>query len=128
MIGAEFDEKVEYISKWITSHIEDGDQVLRKPVMFSEFGLSNKNKKFDHSHRDLFYKSIYNLMYKSARRNGAGAGAFIWQLIVEGMEEYNDDYGFVPGERPSLFRLLKRQSCRLARNRHARRGGSMYQC
>lgn len=128
MIDAELDVKVQYISKWVASHIEDGDRELMKPVMFSEFGLSNKNKKFDHSHRDLLYESIYDLIYESARKNGAGAGALIWQLVVGGMEEYNDDYGFVPGERPSLFRLLKRQSCRLARNRHARRGGSMYQC
>ena len=131
MIDSDLDEKVKYISKWMTSHIEDGDRELKKPVVFSEFGLSNKNKKFDHSHRDIFYKSIYDLIYKSARRNGAGAGAFIWQLFVEGMEEYNDDFGFVPAERPSLFRLLKKQSCRLSRVRYEKewaKRGSKYTC
>ncbi|KAJ6830339.1 mannan endo-1,4-beta-mannosidase 2-like [Iris pallida] len=120
LLEAELDEKVQYINKWITSHIEDGERELGKPVVFTEFGLSNKNKNFEHSQRDAFYKSIYDLIYRSARRNGAGAGAFIWQLFVGGMEEYNDDFGFVPGERPSLYRLLKKQSCRLARIRRGK--------
>ncbi|ONK70091.1 uncharacterized protein A4U43_C05F30140 [Asparagus officinalis] len=131
MIETELDEKTKYISKWIISHIEDGERELKKPVLFSEFGLSNKNKKFDHSHRDIFYQSIYDLIYKSASKNGAGAGAIIWQLIAEGMEEYNDDFGFVPKERPSLFRLLKKQSCRLARIHYGKdweRRGSPYSC
>lgn len=131
LIGAQLDEKVQYISKWITSHIEDGDRELRKPVLFTEFGISNKNKNFDHSHRDVAYKVIYDLIHKSARKNGSGAGAFIWQLLVEGMEEYNDDFGFVPAERPTLVRLLKKQSCRLARIRHWKersKKGSRYAC
>lgn len=109
---APLDEKMEFLSKWVTSHIEDGDDELEKPVMFTEFGLSNKNKDFEHSHRELFYKYIFDMVYESAAKNGAGAGSLIWQLLVEGMEEYNDDFGIVPGERPSIDRLVKGQSCR----------------
>ncbi|XP_010915420.1 mannan endo-1,4-beta-mannosidase 2 [Elaeis guineensis] len=113
LLEAALDEKFEYISKWMTSHIEDGDRELKKPVLFTEFGLSNRNKNFDHSHREAFCKSIFDTIYASARMNGAGAGAFIWQFLVPGMEEYNDDFGFIPGERPSIDRLIKEQSCRL---------------
>lgn len=113
LLEAELDEKLEYISKWMTSHIEDGYSELKKPVLFTEFGLSNKNRNFDHSHRETFYKLIFDTVYESARKNGAGAGAFIWQLLVPGMEKYNDEFGIIPGERPSIDRLIKKQSCRL---------------
>lgn len=97
------------------SHIEDGDKELKRPVMFTEFGLSNLNKDFEQSQRDRYYKTIYDIMYKSAKKGGAGAGAFIWQFLVEGMEEYNDDFGMVPWDNPSLYSLVVRQSCRLAK-------------
>lgn len=97
------------------SHIEDGDRVLKKPVLFTEFGLSNLNKDYHPSQRDRFYKMIFDIIYKSAKRNKSGAGTFIWQLFVEGMEEYNDDFGFVPWEVPSLYKVMTDHSCRLAR-------------
>ncbi|MQM09730.1 hypothetical protein Taro_042603 [Colocasia esculenta] len=109
----DLDEKIKFTSRWVRSHIDDGDRILRKPVMFTEFGLSNKNKDFEHSHRDTFYQAIFNIMHESARKYGSGAGAFIWQLLVGGMEEYNDDYGLVPWERPSIYKLIKEQSCKL---------------
>lgn len=110
---ADFNEKTNYISKWVTSHIEDGDRELHKPVMFTEFGLSKKSKDFENSQRVTFYRSIFDKIYESARKNGAGAGTMIWQLLVPGMEEYSDDYGIIPGQTPSVDSLLKEQSCRL---------------
>ncbi|ONK66822.1 uncharacterized protein A4U43_C06F12370 [Asparagus officinalis] len=112
---ADLQEKMEYVNKWVSSHIEDGDKELGKPVMFTEFGLSNNIIDFDHSQREAFYKSIFDAVYDSAKENGAGSGALIWQFLVRGMEEYNDDFGVVPGERPSLDKLIKDQSCRLAK-------------
>lgn len=105
------------MSKWILSHIEDGDKELKKPVMFTEFGLSNLNSDFQPSQRDRLYKTVLDIIYKSAKRNRSGAGALIWQFFVEGMEEYNDDFGIVPWERPSIYKLITEQSCRLARIR-----------
>ncbi|KAK7845065.1 mannan endo-1 [Quercus suber] len=89
------------------SHIEDGDRELKKPVMFTEFGLSNLNKDYQPSQRDRFYKTIFDVIYKSAKKNRAGAG----------MEEYNDDFGIVPWERRSTYSLITEQSCNLARIR-----------
>ncbi|RWW22008.1 hypothetical protein GW17_00013807 [Ensete ventricosum] len=109
------DQKMKYISRWLTSHIEDGDKELKKPVLFTEFGLSDKTKGFDHSHRDVFYKSIFDIVYRSARKGRSGAGAFVWQFMVAGMQEYCDDFGFVPEERPSMYRLIKKQSCRMVK-------------
>ncbi|MQM22906.1 hypothetical protein Taro_055965 [Colocasia esculenta] len=114
----DLDEKIKYVSKWVKSHIEDGDKELKKPVMFTEFGLSNKSKNFDHSHRDTVYKAVSDILYESSRKHGSGAGAFVWQLLVGGMEEYNDDFGLVPWERPSLYKMMKEHSCRLAAIRY----------
>jgi len=111
----EFEDKLKYVSKWMLSHIEDGHYELSKPVFFTEFGLSNLNKDFQPSQRDRFYKTIFDIIYKSSKRKRAGAGALIWQLFVEGMDDFNDDFGIVPWERESTNRILTDQSCRLAR-------------
>ncbi|ONI16986.1 hypothetical protein PRUPE_3G132400 [Prunus persica] len=111
----EFHENLKFVSKWMHSHIEDGDKELNKPVMFTEYGLSNQNKDFEPSQRDRFYKVILDAIYKSAKKNGSGAGSLVWQLFVGGMDKYNDEFGIVPWERPSTYKLIIEQSCRLAR-------------
>lgn len=85
-----------------------------KPVTFTEFGLSNLNKGFEPSQRDRFYKVIYDIMFKSAKRKKSGAGSFVWQFLVGGMEEYNDDFGIVPWDRPLTYQLITEHSCNLA--------------
>lgn len=118
LLHAKLEEKLKFVIQWITSHVEDGDEELKKPVLVTEFGLSHMVEGFDHSHRDVFYKAVYDIVHESARRGGAGAGAFVWQLAVEGMEEYHDGFAIVPSERPSMQRLIKEQSCRLATVRY----------
>lgn len=97
----------------MTSHIDDGDKILKKPVFFTEFGLSKNKKNFQPYHRDIFYRNVYDIIYESARRHGAGAGALAWQFMVEGMEDYSDDFGIVPSEIPSIHLLISNQSRRL---------------
>jgi mannan endo-1,4-beta-mannosidase len=115
---ANLEEKLEFVKQWVTSHFEDGDSELRKPVLLTEFGLSHLVQGFDQSHRDAFYRAVYDIVHESARKGGAGAGAFVWQLAVEGMEEYQDAFAIVPSERPTMQKLLREQSCRLAALRH----------
>ncbi|XP_051125622.1 mannan endo-1,4-beta-mannosidase 2-like [Andrographis paniculata] len=110
-----FEYKLKFVAKWMISHIEDGDKELKKPVMFTEFGLSTENKDFTPEQRDRFYKVILDIMYKSAVKKKAGAGSLVWQFLVEGMEEFNDDFGIVPWERKSTYKLFTEHSCRLAR-------------
>ncbi|GLT35177.1 hypothetical protein SLA2020_096510 [Shorea laevis] len=111
----EFEDKLKYVYKWMLSHIEDGDTELKKPVMFTEYGLSDENKDFELSQRNRLYQTILDIIYKSAKRNRAGAGALIWQFLVEGMEEYNDEFVIVPSRRRSIYKMMLEQSCRLAR-------------
>ncbi|XP_061954806.1 mannan endo-1,4-beta-mannosidase 6-like [Populus nigra] len=112
---ADSEAKTSYLSHWVDSHISDGDIALRKPVLFTEVGSSrhvDENGVFD---RDVLLKTVYDKIYESAkkRRAGAGAGAFIWQLLVEGVDGYSDDFSFVPQDYPSTYKLIKQQSCRL---------------
>lgn len=97
------------------SHIEDGDKELKKPVLFTEFGLSNLNKDYEPSQRDRFYKTIFDVIYKSAKRRRSGAGTLVWQFLIQGMEGFNDEFGIVPWEQDSIQRLMMEQSCRLGR-------------
>lgn len=111
----EFEEKLTFVSKWMLSHIEDGHYELNKPVFFTEYGFSNMSTGFQPSQRERFYKTVLDIIYKSAKRKRAGAGALVWQLFVEEMEEFNDEFGIVPWERLSTYRLFTEQSCKLAR-------------
>ncbi|KAM7275247.1 hypothetical protein ACFE04_017113 [Oxalis oulophora] len=111
----DFETQQKYTAKWIISHVEDGDKVLKKPVMFTEYGLSNLNKNYAPAQREKLYKMILNLMHKSAMKNRSGAGSLVWQLFGDGMEEFNDDFGFVPREWPSLYKLMTEHSCKLDR-------------
>lgn len=104
-----------FVKLWTKSHIDDGDSALRKPILFTEMGYSNLNKDYDPSQRDRFFKAIFNIIYASARKNGAAAGALVWQFLVGGMEEYNDDFGMVPWEREPTYKLITQQSCRMAK-------------
>ncbi|KAM0933636.1 putative mannan endo-1,4-beta-mannosidase [Dioscorea sansibarensis] len=111
---ANFTEKMKYISKWVRTHIEDCDTELKKPVLFTEFGLSSDHKDYDPAQRHIFYKSIYDAIHNSAKNNGAGAGALIWQFLARGMDKYNDDFGIFPDARQPMYKLIKQQSCRIA--------------
>lgn len=111
---ANFSEKMKYISKWVSIHIEDCDTELKKPVLFTEFGLSSDHKDYDPAKRHIFYKSIYDAVHNSAKNNGAGGGALIWQFLARGMEKYNDDFGIFPDSRQPMYELIKHQSCRIA--------------
>jgi mannan endo-1,4-beta-mannosidase len=112
----ELEDKLKYVSKWMLSHIEDGDKELRKPVMFTEFGSSNQSNDFQPSQRDMLFKTVLDIIYQSAKEYRSGAGALVWQFFAGGMEEFYDEFGFGLWSRPSTYRLITEQSCKLATN------------
>ncbi|KAK7342306.1 hypothetical protein VNO80_25253 [Phaseolus coccineus] len=107
------EDYIKFVSKWMLSHIEDGDKVLNKPVVFSEFGLSDIN--FTMPERKTMYKTILDISYKSAKKNRSGAGTLVWQFLVGGMQEFTDDFGIIPSEKTPIPSLFVEQSCRLAK-------------
>ena len=94
-------------------HISDGQHVLKKPVLFTEVGSLMHRKKQGLHYTDTFLKIVYNEIYNSAKKRQAGAGALIWQLLVEGVEEYGDQFSIVAWDYPSIYEMMVEQSCRL---------------
>uniref|UniRef100_A0A1D1XIE5 mannan endo-1,4-beta-mannosidase n=1 Tax=Anthurium amnicola TaxID=1678845 RepID=A0A1D1XIE5_9ARAE len=111
---ARLEEKVKYLANWVDSHVNDSEYILKKPVLFTEIGSQlsvNKNGIYE---RDVFLKTVYDKIYRSAKKGQAGAGVLIWQLMIEGMQErYGDKFSLVARQHPSTFKLIKQQSCRL---------------
>uniref|UniRef100_A0A2P2JNL8 mannan endo-1,4-beta-mannosidase n=1 Tax=Rhizophora mucronata TaxID=61149 RepID=A0A2P2JNL8_RHIMU len=110
----DMEAKASFLSLWVDSHVSDGDTVLKKPVLFTEVGfhwhVSDQKELYD---GDVLLKTVYDKIYESAKEGRAGAGALIWQLLVEGLEEYGDQFSVVPWHYPSLYKLIKEHSCRL---------------
>lgn len=112
---ADLEAKTNYLSNWVDSHISDGDFVLRKPVLFTEIGSRwDVDGKGVHE-RDVLLKIVYDKIYESAKKRQAGSGALIWQLLVEDVDRYSDQFSFIPQDSPSTYKLIKEQSCRLQR-------------
>lgn len=63
--------------------------------------------------RDIIFKIMYDKIYDLAKKGKAGAGALVWQLLVEEVEEYSDRFSFVAWENHSTNTLITNQSCRL---------------
>ncbi|XP_068643122.1 mannan endo-1,4-beta-mannosidase 6-like [Aristolochia californica] len=106
-------EKAKYLANWVDTHVYDGEYVLKKPVLFTEVGSTPHMKEQGIRNRDLFLKTVYDRIYESAKKGQAGAGALIWQLLLEGMEEFGDEYSLVAWEHSSTYKLIVEQSCRL---------------
>lgn len=96
------------------AHISDGESVLKKPVLFTEVGFPLRMNEQEHD-RNILLKNVYDRIYESAKKREAGAGALIWQLVEEGVEEYVDKFSFIPLDHPTTYNLITQQSCRLRR-------------
>ncbi|KAF8030279.1 hypothetical protein BT93_E2659 [Corymbia citriodora subsp. variegata] len=98
---------------WI--HIRDGDDILKKPVLFTEVVSSSQQNQQGSYQRDIFLKMVYDKIYESSKKRQAGAGALIWQLLVDDMQGYVDQFSFVAWNHLSTYKLIIEQSCRLRR-------------
>ncbi|MCO5564361.1 hypothetical protein L7F22_018021 [Adiantum nelumboides] len=106
-------EKKNFTEKWVASHIEDATNVLHKPVLFTEFGVSDQTRDFDTKHRVELTDMVYDKIYKSAKEGGAGAGALVWQFLVEGVERFHDEFTIIPWRDPNFYKAMVEQSCKL---------------
>ncbi|XP_042481177.1 mannan endo-1,4-beta-mannosidase 6-like [Macadamia integrifolia] len=104
---ADLDKKTKFLSRWVDYHISDGENVLKKPVLFMEVGFSLHTSKQGTNDRDLLLKMVYDKVYESAKKRQAGAGALIWQLLVDGVESYSDKFSFVAWEKAETNRNVK---------------------
>ncbi|KAG9456894.1 hypothetical protein H6P81_001402 [Aristolochia fimbriata] len=112
--GSNEETQSAFVQKWLLSHIQDSGAILKKPLIFSEFGKSSRSSGYSVSLRDSYYNSIYNSIYASARAGGACAGALFWQLFTEGMDNMKDGYEVIFSETPSTAQLISQQSHKLS--------------
>lgn len=111
--GINSDAKVNFLSHWVDSHISEAEKILKKPVLFTEVGFPSSTQKEGLHDRNIYLKIVYDKIYESAKKRKAGAGALVWQLLVEGMERYGDKFSFIAWKHPSTYKLIVQQSCRL---------------
>ncbi|KAK4707550.1 hypothetical protein R3W88_028475 [Solanum pinnatisectum] len=111
--GINSDARVDFLSHWVDSHISEAEKILKKPVLFTEVGFPSSIQKNGLYDRNIFLKIVYDKIYESAKKKKAGAGALVWQLLVEGMGRYGDQFSFIAWKHPSTYKLMVEQSCRL---------------
>lgn len=105
--------KLDFLLRWLDSHINDGENVLKKPVLFTEVGYPLHVKGEEVYYGDTLLKTVFDRIFESAMKGQAGAGSLIWQLLVDGMEEYGDRFSLVAWKHPSTYKLIVEQSCKL---------------
>ncbi|XP_021719887.1 mannan endo-1,4-beta-mannosidase 6-like [Chenopodium quinoa] len=105
--------KLDFLSHWLDSHISDSENILKKPVLFTEVGYPLHVKGENVHYGDNLMGTVYDKIFESAKKGQAGAGSLIWQLLVEGMEEFGDRFSVVAWNHPSTYKLIAEQSCRL---------------
>ncbi|XP_074272757.1 mannan endo-1,4-beta-mannosidase 4-like [Silene latifolia] len=103
-----------FLQQWVNQHIEDSQNILQKPVIFAEFGKSYKVQGYTQADRDQFYRIIYDDVYSSASKGGAGSSGLFWQLLSEGMDNYKDGYDIVLKESGSLGKIISDESLKLS--------------
>uniref|UniRef100_A0A830CWX9 mannan endo-1,4-beta-mannosidase n=1 Tax=Phtheirospermum japonicum TaxID=374723 RepID=A0A830CWX9_9LAMI len=117
-LSAENDEaQMVFMRKWMTSHWRDSKTLLKKPMVFTEFGKSSKDGGFSIASRDAFMNAVYSNIYSFARGGGIGGG-LVWQILDEGMESYGDGYNFVLSESASTSSVISQQSHQMTALQH----------
>jgi mannan endo-1,4-beta-mannosidase len=101
------------LNNWLDTHIQDAQNILRKPILIAEFGKSWKDPGFSTYQRDLVFNTVYYKIYSSAKRGGAAAGGLFWQLLTEGMGNFHDGYEIVLGQPSSTANVIAQQAHKL---------------
>ncbi|KAK6932084.1 Glycoside hydrolase, family 5, partial [Dillenia turbinata] len=93
--GQNEDAQMAFVQRWLTSHWTDSKTIIKKPMVFAEFGKSKKDPGYSASGRDSFLSSIYNSIYNLARSGGSIGGGLVWQVMPEGLDSYYDGYEII---------------------------------
>ncbi|KAI3762824.1 hypothetical protein L1987_53266 [Smallanthus sonchifolius] len=106
--------QLDFLQQWIHDHIKDAQEVIRKPILFAEFGKSWEHHGYNASQRDQLYNVVYSSIYKSASISGVAVGGLFWQQLVRGMDSYKDRYEVILSEPSSTVRLIAQQAKKLS--------------
>eukprot|EP01018_Ginkgo_biloba_P004329 Gb_28909 [translate_table: standard] len=103
-----------FVKSWTKAHIEDSEKILNMPLMFGEFGISERDGGYNVTFRDTFMQAVYDSILTSVRGGGGGAGSLVWQLFPEAVEYMSDGYAIVLSKTPSTAKVISDQSYRLS--------------
>ncbi|KAL0309524.1 UNVERIFIED_CONTAM: Mannan endo-1,4-beta-mannosidase 2 [Sesamum radiatum] len=103
------DAQMTFLQRWMTSQWTDSRTLLKKPMIFTEFGKSSKDPGFSIASRDSFLNAINSNIYSLARSGGIG-GCLVWQLVAKGMESYSDGYEIDLFQTPSISSIISQHS------------------
>lgn len=106
-------KQLSFLNNWLDAHIQDAQNILRKPLLLAEFGKSSKDPGFNTYERDQLFNTVYNKIYASAKRGGVAAGSLFWQLLTNGMDSFHDGYEIIMSQSSSTTNLIAQHSHRL---------------
>lgn len=114
-----YEDQISFLRAWLNEHIQDAQNILHKPLLFAEFGISSKNlgSRNNSTKRDQFFITVYSAIYSSASGGGTAVGGLFWQLLAEGMDSFRDNYEVILAESPSTATLIAQESQKLKRIR-----------
>ncbi|PON36139.1 1,4-alpha-glucan-branching enzyme [Parasponia andersonii] len=115
--GQNDNSQMAFLQRWLTSHWEDSRTILKKPLVFAEFGKSKKDPGYSESGRDNFLNTLYSNIYNLARNGGIGGG-LVWQIMAQGMESYYDGYEIVLSQNPATADVISQQSKKMIALEH----------
>ena len=111
--------QIAFIQRWLTSHWTDSRTILKKPLIFAEFGKSKTYPGFNISAMDYFLNIVYTNIYNLAKNGGTMGGGLVWQIFTEGMESYYDGYEIVLSQNPSATSIIAQQSNKMTKLEHS---------
>lgn len=114
LTGSDENAQISFLNKWMQIHFDDVERVLKKPLLFAEFGKSYKVPGYSTAQRDRFYNTFYNNIWSAASSGKAGGGGLFWQLMAEGMDAFADGYDIVLSQNPSIAAIMASQTHRMS--------------
>ncbi|KAK7836284.1 mannan endo-1 [Quercus suber] len=111
--------QIAFIQRWLTSHWTDSRTILKKPLIFAEFGKSKTYPGFNISAMDYFLNIVYTNIYNLSKNGGTMGGGLVWQIFTEGMESYYDGYEIVLSQNPSTTSIIAQQSNKMTKLEHS---------
>ncbi|CAM9003557.1 unnamed protein product [Rhodiola kirilowii] len=126
LAGQTDDAQATFVQRWMAMHSSDAKTILKKPLVFTEFGKSSKDPGYSINSRDAYLSGIYANILSLARNEGSFAGGLVWQILAEGMDSYDDGYQIVLSQDGSTSSLIDQQSNKMVAlelflSRHHRR-------
>lgn len=95
------------------AHIDDAENYLNMPIVFSEFGVSSKDPGYNSTFRDTLISTVYTTLLNSTKKGGAGGGCLLWQVFPEGTDYMDDGYAIVLSKALSTSNIVSLHSKRL---------------